>query len=413
MRIVKLTAENIKRLRAVEITPDGNTVVIAGRNGQGKTSVLDAIWMALGGGPAAKDTTRPIRDGATHAAVTVDLGELRVTRTWTTKGTTLRVESADGARFPSPQAMLDRLVGRLAFDPLDFAHQSPRDQLAALLDVVDLPFDPADLDQRRQRLYEQRTSVGREGKALEGQLAGHPEPPADLPEEEQSLAAVLDEYRRAQYQQADVEACRRRVGEERQRVERLRRDLAQAEADLEQAEQHLAQASTGDLADVPLDTYTRRLAELEGTNAAVRAARARADVARRLTAKRDEYQALTARIAELDDMKAAAIRDAAMPIDGLGFDSDGVTYNGVPFKQCSAAEQLRVSVAMAMALNPKVRVIRITDGSLLDSDNLALIEEMARDNDYQCWVERVSDGERGVGILIEDGTVVDREPAAS
>ena len=47
MKIVKLTAENFKRLEAVEITPDGNTVLISGRNGQGKSSVLDSILAAL------------------------------------------------------------------------------------------------------------------------------------------------------------------------------------------------------------------------------------------------------------------------------------------------------------------------------------------------------------------------------
>ena len=59
MRIISLQAENIKRLKAVEITPEGDIVVIAGRNGQGKTSVLDSIWYALGGSPDKKDTPRP------------------------------------------------------------------------------------------------------------------------------------------------------------------------------------------------------------------------------------------------------------------------------------------------------------------------------------------------------------------
>ncbi|MGH9252599.1 MAG: AAA family ATPase, partial [Acidimicrobiales bacterium] len=127
MKIVKLTAENIKRLRAVEITPDGNTVIITGRNGQGKTSVLDSIWYALGGGPAAKGTIRPVRDGQNRAEVTVDLGDLVVTRSWTSAGgTALRVENTDGARYKSPQQMLDGLVGKLSFDPLTFAQQSER-----------------------------------------------------------------------------------------------------------------------------------------------------------------------------------------------------------------------------------------------------------------------------------------------
>ena len=36
MKIVKLTAENVKRISAVTITPDGNLTVIGGKNGAGK-----------------------------------------------------------------------------------------------------------------------------------------------------------------------------------------------------------------------------------------------------------------------------------------------------------------------------------------------------------------------------------------
>ena len=120
MKIISLTAENVKRLRAVEITPDGNVVTITGRNAQGKTSVLDAIWLALGGGAASKGTIRPIRDGEEKASVRLDLGDLVVTRTWTGDKTALTVTAADGAKYTSPQGILDALVGRLSFDPLEF-----------------------------------------------------------------------------------------------------------------------------------------------------------------------------------------------------------------------------------------------------------------------------------------------------
>ena len=95
---------------------------------------------------------------------------------------------------------------------------------------------------------------------------------------------------------------------------------------------------------------------------------------------------------------------AKFPIKGLAFDDTGVTYNGIPFSQCSTAERLRVSLAMAMAMNPKLKVLRIMDGSLLDSQNMAVIQEMVAANDYQCWIERISEN-AGCGIYIEDGEV--------
>jgi len=81
-----------------------------------------------------------------------------------------------------------------------------------------------------------------------------------------------------------------------------------------------------------------------------------------------------------------------------------VTYGGIPFDQASSSEQLRVSMSIAMAANPKLRVIRIQDGSLLDDNSMAAIAETAKANDYQIWIERVDDSGK-VGIVIEDGRV--------
>jgi hypothetical protein len=63
-----------------------------------------------------------------------------------------------------------------------------------------------------------------------------------------------------------------------------------------------------------------------------------------------------------------------------------------------------VSVAIGAALNSRVRVILVRDGSLLDEKSMKLLEELAAQYDLQVWLERVS-GDDEVGILIEDGMV--------
>ena len=121
-------------------------------------------------------------------------------------------------------------------------------------------------------------------------------------------------------------------------------------------------------------------------------------------AKEAEADAFDAAMTERNRAKQAAIDRSDLPIPGLGLVNEEVTYNGVPLAQASSAEQLRVSMAMAMAANPQIRVIRITDGSLLDSSNMALIAEMAAEADFQVWVERVDESGE-VGVVIEDGGV--------
>ena len=410
LRVVKLSAENYKRLSAVEITPDldAATVTIAGRNAQGKSSVLDAIWAALSNTAAAKGTTttRPIRDGEKTARVTVDLGDIIVTRKWEGDKNTLIVESADGARFPSPQKMLDDLIGRLSFDPLAFASLPAKAQQAELLNLVELPFNPVELAAKRKGLFDQRADIGREGKQLKGQLDGYPQPAADLPETELSVSQLVSELRAAQGQEQE------RADAERG-AERAARVIAEAEETLKIARRDLEVAQerlTGlpemrDLA-ASLSAIETQIDNAESINNSVRTEAERKRIEENSNAKRVEYKSLTSQLEQLDKSKSEALSNAKFPVDGLGFDDDGVTYNGVPFAQASSAERLRVSVAMAMALNPKIRVIRIADGSLLDSENLAVIEAMAAEQGFQVWIE-VVDETGAIGVVIEDGAVKD------
>lgn len=407
MKVIKLTAENIKRLKAVEVTPDGNTVVISGKNGAGKTSVLDAIWFALGGKNATKDTPHPIREGQDEAKVVLDLGDLIVTRTWKGEKTALKVESVDGARYPSPQKMLDELVGRLSFDPLEFSQLPQREQREVLLSLVRLPFDPVDWEKRRKDLYEERTHVGREVASARARVDDTTVSVAP-PTSEVSVSALMQELREVEQRNREREDAERVVEHAENNVAALRTRLERVQAELAEAVTAHERAMFGlDEMAEPEDTddLQAQLDRAEEDNRQYRAAQDHLKAQGDLDEHQAVYKQLTDALNDMDREKAEAIEQADMPIEGLGFNEDGVTYDGLPFKQCSAAEQLRISVAMAMAMNPNIRVIRITDGSLLDSDNMKLIEQMADTDDFQVWLERVSDS-GDVGIVIEDGEVV-------
>ena len=137
MRIVRLQAEGFKRIVAVDITPEGDLVEVRGNNENGKSSVLDAIFAALGGAEAAPE--RPVRDGEEAAVIRLDLGELVVTRYFTAAGTTgLKVTTPDGAAYGSAQTMLDKLVGKISFDPLAFRDLKPAEQADELRKLVEL-----------------------------------------------------------------------------------------------------------------------------------------------------------------------------------------------------------------------------------------------------------------------------------
>lgn len=416
LTIVRLTAENVKRLRAVEITPDGNLVVLSGRNAQGKSSVLDAITYALGGKAAV--CAEPVRRGAEVAEIVCDLGELVVKRRFTAGGgTTLEVTSREGLRFPSPQAMLDKLVGELTFDPLAFARQSAKDQLETLRGLLGLDF--AEADREAELAYNERTLVNRELKAAEARLKAMPPMHAGTPKEPVNPGDLAGELQNANFTNSDnarrrqlADSCREDLRHRQAEIVRMREALARAEAELQELTTKMAEqeARVALLVDVDTRPIMERMRNADAINQRVRANQQRAEAEKEVAAKSAKSNELTDRINEIQQWKLNQVEAAKMPVAGLGLNEDGVTLNGLPLSQASAAEQLRVSVAIGIAMNPRLRVLLLRDASLLDRDSLAMVGEMAKAAGAQVWLERVED-DSATSVVIEDGMV--REAAGA
>ena len=395
MRIVQFTADNFKRLVAVDITPDGDIVVLSGANGSGKTSALDGIWAALGGKSACPD--KPIREGADKAEVRLVLDNgLVVERTFTEKGTYLKV-TAEGGRqkFTKPQDMLDELVGKIAFDPLAFSRMKPKDQVVELLNVVDVGIDLDAHERERQALYEKRAEANREVKRLEGALAGqkrHEGAPAAVVAAG-DLAAEITEQEACN---AKRERTLERLGEIEAKVKEL------------EAERMRLQGKLTEYKDV--ESLKTQLANIEVDNEMVRANGRYDQLNNEGCSARAAARELDLELKNHNAKKDHALAAAKFPVEGLSFDDEGVTYNGIPFAQCASSEQLKVAVAIAMAANPELRVIQIREGSLLDRESFDVIAELAGAGDYQVWVE-VVDETGDVGIVIEDGRVVAKAAA--
>jgi len=421
LNIVKLEAEHFKRLKAVSITPKGAIVPISGKNAQGKSSVLDAIWAALGG--ATHIQAAPIREGQTKARIRLDLGEIIVQRTFTKSGTTLTVENAEGLAYKSPQRMLDDLVGALAFDPLEFTRMKPRQQYDTLKGLAHIDLDLEKLESENQRDYASRTAVNKEAKGLQAQIEGYvlPEDPGEIPDAGQLLGLIdglRDRKRAIETDNANRASLEQYISDAKAKFAQLRQQLVDLKADIERRQEQIDALPEAESTE-DLDGEIGAMEEqIQGISALTEKRSERCAAQQRLSdlqaqakAKEDESKRLTEAMEARTKAKENAISRATMPIPALGFGDGLVLYQGIPFEQASSAEQLRVSTAIAMAANPKLKVIRITDGSLLDSDSLAMLHAMAEENGFQVWLEVVSDS-KNIGVVISDGEVVADNQAA-
>lgn len=437
--ISKLVVEDFMRVQVfeVELQEHGGVVVLTGKNGQGKTSVLDAIWVGLGGTAGMPEV--PVRQGASSARIEVTLSDddgvkLVVERKITRKedgstGTTLTVKNADNMRADAPQKTLDALLGQLSFDPLTFVRMSAKDQAETLRKLVGLDFTA--IEAKRKRAFDERTEIGREVKGGQHALSMMQPPPSDTPDDEVDPAEIAKELDAAKVAEAQERARIAAITEAQeafaradiakraadQRVDELERLLAAAEAEsaaaikaIEQAADAVNERRAAAPIHVP-DTAAimAKISDVQRINRNV--AQKRSIAAKRAEVERAEarHAAKTSEIEAIDAEKAKMITEAKMPLDGLGFGDGMVMYGTLPFAQASDAMRTEISCAIAAALNPKLRVMRIRDGSLLDSDALARLTAWAKENQQQVWMEAVESDAAGA-IVLEDGHIQGVEP---
>lgn len=423
MQIVELRAENVKRLSAVTIRPTGPVVEITGKNEAGKSSVLDSIWMALGG--AETIDAEPIHTGADEAKITLDLGDLKVTRKFKRKEgqpsftTSVVVETPDGMRPKSPQTMLTELVGRFTLDPLAFSRMKKVEQFDAMKALVpSFDFDASvKLDEED---YAKRTGVNR--KAKEARVSADALPAVQATPIDE--APILEAMAGATDFNAGIQERRTRREQAQQKIDASKEGIKRDEAELKELENRIAtllvrittakeetEALEVKLASAPALPPLRDTADLavqldnaKKANAAAAVVAQRIALLKQADSLEAESDALTNAMEERARKRKEAIAAAKLPVEGLTLGAGEVLVDGLPFAQAAASRKIRVSVALAMALNPKIRVIRIMDGSLLDEDAMKTVYEMAAARDFQVWIETVQSDAPGA-IVIEDGHI--------
>ena len=389
MQIKNFTIENYKGVKRVDITPSSNTIIIMGKNGAGKSSIIDGIKNLFAG--KDKLIKRPIREGEEKAVLTADLGDYEIKRIFTDKTDRLEIKSKDGSRFSSPQALMDKLTGGKTFDPNEFSQKSESEQRQTLLEITGLNL--LEYDNEISKLKDDRLIVGRERDAI-GVYAGG-EINEYIDKEIISVSKASDEFqiekqKHSNYEQTqiNIKAAEAKIIECKNTIITLEKEIEEYKK-IEKPESNLVDLSEG-------------LVQLESLNEKIRNAK---QIKEKIDARRnkeDVYAALTNKIQEIEKNKKEKLEAVEMPLEGLELTDDGVLLNGVPLSQLSTSEKLKVGISMYITQKPELAVLFIKNGNDLDDENMKIIGEMADKYEIQILIERIdSDGQ--VGFYIEGG----------
>lgn len=418
VKINKLELENVKRVRAVRLEPTASGLtVIGGRNGQGKTSVLDAIAWALGG-----EKYRPSkaeRDGSVlPPEIRVELSNgIIVERKG--KNSALKVTDPSGGR--RGQKLLDEFVEQLALNLPKFMEASDKDKAGTLLNIIGVGEQLAALERQEAELYQERLMVGRVADQKQKYAAEMPQydgVPADLVSaselirQQQDILAKNGENARKRAQAAEITSRRESIEADLGRIEEkmieMNRVLTQTRKALEEAKRDEAIAAKDalELQDESTAELEANISQIDEINAKVRANLDRAKAVEDASAYTKQYNDLTGQIDEVRGKKRALLDGAELPLPGLGVENGALVYNGQAWDCMSSSEQLKVATAIVRKLNPDCGFVLVDKLEQMDAQTMREFGAWLEAEGLQVIATRVTSAGEDCTILIEDGTVV-------
>ena len=420
VKITALEAENVKRIKAVALTPSPTGLtIVGGNNNQGKNSVLDALAWALGGDRFRPDAAQ--RDGAVapaHLKVKLSNGVV-VERKG--KNASLTVTDPTGRR--SGQQLLNAFVEPLALDLPRFMEATDKEKADILLRIIGIGSELHMRDLEIKALYDKRTFTGQlaaQKKHFAEELISYPDAPekpvsaSDLIRQQQDILArngenqrkrnqldkLIDEKNQLNFTLRDLD----------EKIEDLKEEYKQTQAKFTDLEKQIFQArkSTAQLQDESTAELESSIRDIEEINRKVRAnlekSRAEDEAARYAS----DYDKLTEAITQKRADRMALLNGADLPLPGLGVEDGALTYNGKHWRDMSGSDQLRVAAAIVRCLNPDCGFVLLDKLEQMDMTTLQEFSAWLEAEHLQAIATRVSTGSE-CQIIIEDGMVKDAE----
>lgn len=403
IKINQFELENVKRIKAVKVEPIQNGLtVIGGKNGQGKTSVLDSIAWALGG--EKYHPSQAQRDGSVIPPMLhIELSNgLIVER----KGKNSDLKITDPRGNKGGQQLLNEFISQLALDLPKFINSTAKEKANILLKIIGVGDKLAEYDHEESSLYNERHAVGQMADRKEKyakELPCYPERPSELI----SISELVQRQQAILAQNGLNQKLRDNKDQLLHEKQAVEKELYDVKAKYERIckEYDIALKSTAELHDESTEQLEKDIAEIERINNEIRANLDREKAIEDAQNYRAEYSALTEKIDAVRKQRTELLNHADLPLDGLSVKDGELVYNGYQWDNMSGSEQLKVATAIVRRLNPECGFVLIDKLEQMDIDTLQDFGKWLEDEGLQAIATRVSTGDE-CSIVIEDGYAV-------
>lgn len=418
-KIKQMHVQNLRNIIDVSFQDlDENVVKISWNNGAWKSTIVDAIFLAIlgktyiGKGRSIENLVTLWQEKS-EIEVTLEWSgkKLRITRKITQAGnTSLEVWSSDPDE-KLQQKDLDALLSEFTVDPLEFTRKTKKEQYETIKTITWV--DTASID-NEINFQEEKTKIARAQateykKSLENMKWVEKVDRVSTEELAKKQREIMEHNQAVDASNNKIEQTAERIGRITYNIEELEEKLKEykkTKQDDESYLQTLQEAHKMIWEKLPTEEIEEKIRNADAINAKATVRERYKEIQAQATQKEVELTKQATLLEELREKKKEMIKNADMPIDGMEFtEADGVIINGILFDQYSSAEQLKFACKIATATNPHLRVIYIKDGSLLDSKSMEEMEQFANKEWYQIFIERV--GEEAETIIMRDGKALD------
>ena len=438
MNISHIKIKSILGIDELEFSPENKTI-ITGRNGVGKTSILEAIKAVFQGG---QDATL-VRKGAAQGEVVLVLDDgTEIRKRVNAEGATKVDVKQNGKVVSSPATLLKRLTDSISVNPVDFLHAEPKARTRILLEAMPLKLDTEHLskiagipvqatpgtnalaliDMIRKTVFDERTMTNRAVDEKDKTINQLQNTLPELPEEagsgdEAEMQARLDSAtaeRVTEIQRIDgklqtyTEAYSNTVtnirAEAQAKIDAIRKEMeAKVKAETDKLDEIKRQAQVSK--DRATNEFTEAATPLQQALAIIRSNRENAakraqglDTIKKMQTDLEELVKIVHNqrkaLADIDAYRESLLKDC--PIPGLTLQNGEIFVDGIALDRLNTARQVQIAMAIAALRAGELRICCVDRAESLDSDQLEALQQAAADNNLQLFMTQVDDGDYSI-----------------
>lgn len=449
MKLSQVKISNILGIESLEIEP-GKITKISGKNGTGKTSVIEAIRAALKGGHEAT----LLRTGQEKGEIVLVLENgMTVTKTITPDGSTTKLIHPEYGKVAKPMQYVEKLADALSVNPIDFINCKASDRAEFLLGAIPLDLDEKKigeilapfaselratprpgihalkaLEEIEDKVFSFRTDVNRalkEKNATIEQLSASL--PAKMPDgntkaeinqltlkldvlageghamervqTEKRDAAILSESEAASKKEKDLLTEKQRKideindwydqesGKIREAYEDKRREFM---AECEKALKEFEAVALPQIEEMKVKITTlREAAEHEQKHLNTKGVvDGMKSAAEKLKAKADQ---LTAALGALNEYKLSLVKN--IPIPNIQITKGEIFRDGVAYERLNTAQQVQIAVALSEMRAKDLGLVCLDGAECLDAETMTALEAELDKAGLQAIMTQVTDQE--------------------